>query len=96
MARVTEKERLEHEVYKELEELASEMNYNIDAVMVEGPHDKKTLRLLGYKKPILLCSKLLHTELSDLVAKKFSNVVILTDFDKQGNSLNRRLTDLFE
>jgi len=96
MARVTEKERLEHEVYKELEELASEMNYNIDAVVVEGPHDKKTLRLLGYKKPILLCSKLLHTELSDLVAKKFSNAVILTDFDKQGDSLNRRLTDLFE
>jgi len=72
------------------------MNYNVDAVVVEGPHDKKTLKLLGYKKPILICSKPSHNELADLVTKKFSNVVILTDFDEQGTLLNKRLSKLIE
>lgn len=94
--RVTEEERRKHEVYRNLEELASEMNYTVDAVVVEGPHDKKTLKLLGYNKPIILCSKLPHNEVTDRAAKKFSNVVILTDFDEQGNLLNKKLSKLFE
>jgi len=96
LTRVTNEERQEHEVFRELEELTSEMNYNVDAVVVEGPHDKKTLKLLGYKKPILICSKPSHNELADLVTKKFSNVVILTDFDEQGTLLNKRLSKLIE
>lgn len=96
MTRVTNEERQKHEVFRELEELASEMNHYVDAVVVEGPHDKKTLKLLGYKKPILTCSKQSHNDLADLVAKKKSNVVILTDFDEQGTLLNRRLSKLFE
>jgi len=96
LTRVSNEERQKHEVFRELEELAFEMNYYVDTVVVEGPHDKKTLKLLGYKKPILTCSKRSHNDLADLVAKKNSNVVILTDFDEQGTLLNRRLSKLFE
>ncbi len=96
MTRVRNEERQKHEVFRELEELASEMNHYVDAVVVEGPHDKKTLKLLGYKKLILTCSKRSYNDLADLVAKKKSNVVILTDFDEQGTLLNRRLSKLFE
>ncbi len=96
MTRATNEERQKHEVYRELEELASEMNYYVDAVVVEGPHDKKTLKLLGYKKHILTCSKRSHNDLADLVSEKNSNVVVLTDFDEQGTLLNRRLSKLFE
>jgi len=96
LTRATNEERQKHEVYRELEELASEMNYYVDAVVVEGPHDKKTLKLLGYKKPILTCSKRSHNDLADLVAEKNSNVVVLTDFDEQGTLLNRKLSKLFE
>ena len=96
MTRVDEKERRKYETYRELEALASEMNYTVNAVVVEGPHDKKTLTLLGYKKPILLCSKRSHSDLVDLVAKEYSNVVVLTDFDEEGTSINKRLSQLFE
>lgn len=96
MTRGTEEERRRYEVYRELEELASEMNYTVDAVVVEGPHDKKTLKLLGYKKPILLCSKIPHNELAELAARKFSKLAVLTDFDEEGTLLNKKLTKLFE
>ena len=96
MTRLTDKERSKYEIYRELEALATEMNYAVDAILVEGAHDNKTLNLLGYKKQILLCSKLSHSELVDLTAEKFSNVVILTDFDEQGIYLNKRLSNLLE
>jgi 5S rRNA maturation endonuclease (ribonuclease M5) len=37
-----------------------------------------------------------HDALTDLTAEKFSNVVILTDFDEQGTILNKKLAKLFE
>jgi 5S rRNA maturation endonuclease (ribonuclease M5) len=96
MKRITEEERRRREIYREMEDLASEMNYTVDAVFVEGPHDEKTLRLLGFEKPILKCSKLSHNRLADLAAKRFSNVVILTDFDEEGVLLNKKLSRLLE
>lgn len=88
---MVEEERNKYEAYRELEDLTSEMNFTVDAVVVEGPHDKKTLKLLGYEKPILICSKLSHYKFID-----FSNVVILTDFDKEGIFLNKKISKLFE
>ncbi len=96
MVRISKEERTKHTAYRELEDLASEMNYAIDAVVVEGSHDKKTFKLLGFKKPILMCSKLSNNQLTDIAAKKFSKVVILTDFDEEGIRLNKSLSKLFE
>ncbi len=96
MKRVTEEERCRREVYREIEDSASEMNYTVDAVFVEGPHDEKTLRLLGFDKPILECSQWSHSGLINLAAKRFSNVAILTDFDEEGVFLNNRLSRLLE
>ena len=96
LGRGTNEERLRYEVYQELEDLVSEMNYTVDAVVIEGPHDRRTLNRLGYRKPILLCSKLSHSELIDLISEKFSNVVVLTDFDEEGVQLNRKLSKLLE
>ena len=84
------------EIYRELMDLVSEMNYDVDAVIVEGPHDKKSLSLLGYVGSIFTCSSgssLL--ELADSVANRFTEIVILTDFDKAGNTLFKTLTTLF-
>ena len=96
MSRLTKEERRKYEIYRELEEFASEMNYLVDAVIVEGPHDKKTLQLLGYKKSILPCSQLAPYELAEMVSKKFTNVAIFTDFDEEGTRLNKKLSQLFE
>ena len=84
------------ELYIELEDLAAEMNYAVDAIVVEGPHDKKTVRNLGYKNPIILCSQISKNKLADYAAEKFANIVILTDFDDEGNFLNKKLLTLFE
>jgi 5S rRNA maturation endonuclease (ribonuclease M5) len=83
-----------YEIYKKLEDLASEMNYSVDGVIVEGVHDKKTLRLLGYSGPILTCSKLSLFELTDYAAKRFANMAVLTDFDKAGETLGKNLSTL--
>jgi 5S rRNA maturation endonuclease (ribonuclease M5) len=86
------------EIYKKLENLTSHMNYSIDAIIVEGPHDVKTMRLLGYEGELLSFSrKGSLIDFSDYIAKKFRKVAILTDFDKEGenlnNNFNRLLTD---
>ena len=81
------------EIYRELENIISEMNYLVDGVIVEGPHDKKTLRFLGYDGPILMCSKkFTQVRLVDIIVKKFSEVVVLTDFDEAGESLNKTIS----
>jgi 5S rRNA maturation endonuclease (ribonuclease M5) len=51
---------------------------------------------LGYKQPIILCSKTPHNDLQDIISKRFSNIVILTDYDAEGLLLNKKLTILFE
>jgi 5S rRNA maturation endonuclease (ribonuclease M5) len=85
-----------YEAYKELEKIVKEMKKTIEAVVVEGVNDKKTLNLIGYNAPIFMCSYFLHIDLADLIGNKFSNVVILTDFDHEGKLLNKKLTKLFE
>jgi 2,5-diamino-6-(ribosylamino)-4(3H)-pyrimidinone 5'-phosphate reductase len=67
-------------------------------VIVEGPNDVRTLRKLGIAGPIF-CAKsrrLGLIDFLDLVAKH-PEVIILTDFDKEGRALAWRLrTDLLQ
>lgn len=72
------------------------MTLYVDAVLVEGAQDEKTLRHLGFKKPIFRCSKRSHNDLVDFIADKFSTIVILTDFDEEGTFLNKRLLTFLE
>ena len=81
------------ELLSEIESMVEEMNTTVDAIIVEGEHDREALRSMGFRNPILLCSqtKLSHTELSEYVAERFGNTVILTDFDAEGVNLNKEL-----
>ena len=36
MTRTTKEDRLKHEILKKIEDLISDMNWNVDAVVVEG------------------------------------------------------------
>ena len=96
LARLNNDQQYKREIYFELEKLASEMNYNVDVAIVEGPHDQKTLKLLGYTNPIITCSKISLSEISENIAEKFTNTVILTDFDQEGKTLNKKLIKLLE
>ena len=86
--------RKRYDIYKELENLATEMNYSVDSIIVEGSHDKKTLRALGYKKAILVLSKTSLIDLADFASTRFTKMVVLTDFDAEGALQARKLTRL--
>jgi 5S rRNA maturation endonuclease (ribonuclease M5) len=65
-------------------------------VIVEGPNDVKTLRKLGISGPIF-CAKSRRLGLVDFLDSiaVHSEVIILTDFDREGRALAWRLsTDL--
>jgi hypothetical protein len=51
-----------------------------DAAVVDGVHDRETLRRLGFSKPVYTRSKYGYSELADRLAKKFSTVIVLTGF----------------
>jgi 2,5-diamino-6-(ribosylamino)-4(3H)-pyrimidinone 5'-phosphate reductase len=61
-------------------------------VIVEGPNDVRTLRKLGIAGPIF-CAKSRRLGLIDFLdsVAKHPEVIILTDFDKEGRALAWRL-----
>jgi 5S rRNA maturation endonuclease (ribonuclease M5) len=67
-----------------------------DAAVVDGVHDRETLRRLGFSKPVFTRSKYSYSELVDRLAKKFSTVIILTDFDAEGELANVLIGRLLE
>jgi len=73
------------------------MNLTLDAVIVEGTHDKATLKSLGFKIPILQvsCGRTFNQIVDDMV-EKFKKVAVLTDFDEEGERISRKLTELME
>ncbi|MEM2876224.1 MAG: toprim domain-containing protein [Candidatus Bathyarchaeia archaeon] len=85
------------EIYKDLEALAWEMNSAVDAAVVEGMHDRITLKALGFKMPILsLSCGCSFNQIVEEVMGRFEKVAILTDFDEEGEKVNRRLTGMME
>lgn len=95
MTRPNQDVRRRYDAYRELEHLAADMNFDVDAVIVEGPHDQKTLTRLGCTTPILQASHRSPSDLVDFIAKHYSYVAVLTDFDEEGDALNRRLAQRF-
>jgi len=73
------------------------MNYTLDAVIVEGMHDKVTLKSLGFKIPILQvsCGRTFSQIVDDTV-ERFERIAVLTDFDEEGEKISRKLTELME
>ena len=95
--RFSKEKRRKLEIYRDLESLAYEMNFTLDAVVVEGMHDKATLKSLGFKIPILQvsCGRTFSQIVDDAV-ERFKRVAILTDFDEEGERMGRKLTKLME
>lgn len=81
----------------DLVSLFEEMEGTVDAVVVEGARDVEALRRLGYRGRVEVCSRVGTADV-DLVEglAKFAEVVVLTDFDKEGRRMNIRLTRLLE
>ncbi len=87
-------ERLEEtlKVIDELEELSREM-----PVIVEGRRDVEALELLGVKSNIITLSKGVSLfTFSETISRDWPSVVLLTDWDRKGGQLARRLKEAFE
>ncbi len=80
------------EAVKELIEVVVSHSSRGIPVVVEGPNDVKTLRKLGISGPIF-CAKSRRLGLVDFLDSiaVHSEVIILTDFDKEGRALAWRL-----
>jgi len=83
---------------EELKMLLSEISDLVDVVVVEGPRDMESLRRLGYPGEIVTCAAtgVNDYDLMAEVAVNYSRVLILTDFDQEGTTLNRRFAELLE
>jgi 5S rRNA maturation endonuclease (ribonuclease M5) len=53
-------------------------------VVVEGKKDKKVLSKLGFKKIIEISGKSLHEISEKIKSHNFNHIIILTDFDEEG------------
>jgi len=78
--------------------LLSEIEQNVDLVLVEGQRDVEALRSLGYAGDVATCSRfgVNYAELAEMIAGKNGRVLVLTDFDQEGNELNARFSELLE
>ena len=78
--------------------LLSDIHNYVDVVIVEGLRDFSSLKEIGCQA---LIEVLGHNGIGDYdlverISSKYNNVLILTDFDEEGLSLNLRLQSLFE
>jgi len=69
---------------------------DVDVAIVDGVHDRETLRRIGFVKPVFTRSKYPYLQLADRIARKYSSVVILTDFDAEGKLANEILDKLLD
>ena len=73
----------EIEAFLELKNLVEKMNTEISCVVVEGRKDKEALVRIGYKGRIIYV---------DRFKKSKGKVTILTDFDREGKEIAKRIT----
>jgi len=61
------------------------------AVIVEGRRDEQALRALGLKGPVIMASRRPALDLAEDAARSFSQVVLLTDWDKKGDEMAKTI-----
>ncbi len=85
------------EAYIELCEVIQEMDGSVDAIIVEGVHDRDALEELGVTVNIEIYSAgFNYTSFVEYLMNRYRCVTILTDYDSAGKRLNRRLTARLE
>ena len=87
----------DYEAYVELCSVVQEMDDFVDAIVVEGVRDKEALEELGVTKEIAMYSVgFSYAGFVDYLMSRYRRVTILTDYDRAGKKLNRRLTASLE
>ncbi len=79
---------------EQIEELILELQELADSgaiIVVEGRKDVESLRLLGIKGEIKLASQQPLLEFTEFLSKSGKEVVLLTDWDKKGGIVGRKI-----
>lgn len=77
-----------------IEELVSELQALADSgaiIVVEGRKDAESLRMLGINGEIRLASQQPLLEFTELLSKSGKEIVLLTDWDKKGGIVARKI-----
>ena len=82
----------------ELMEVLKKISPLVDLVLVEGPRDVQALKRLGYSGAIEVSNQVgvSDYDLLEIIAKRYNNVLVLTDFDREGLSLNLHYSRILE
>ena len=66
-------------------------------IIVEGRHDVRVLRSLGIRGEVLVLNVGMSlVDFAYTIASKYHDVILLLDWDPEGEALCRRLTELLE
>jgi 5S rRNA maturation endonuclease (ribonuclease M5) len=87
----TRKPSLDPESLEELIESLVEASVEGAAIIVEGVRDERSLRDLGVEGPIVRASRRPALEVAEEAARDYRVVVILTDWDRAGEELARKM-----
>ncbi|MPW38142.1 hypothetical protein GBV73_00195 [Thermococcus sp. 101 C5] len=83
------------ENYKRFEQIIDKLREFEGVILVEGMRDEVALRKLGVETEIIRLSRLPLAEIA-LIASHYHDVMILTDFDRKGEELAKKLTRYLE
>jgi 5S rRNA maturation endonuclease (ribonuclease M5) len=61
------------------------------AVIVEGRRDLIALRTLGLSGPVIMASRRSALDLAEDAARNYSQIILLTDWDKKGEEMCRNI-----
>jgi len=80
------------DIFKILDELREE-NKSVP-IIVEGEKDKQALKNLNIKNKIIILNKGISLiDFCDIISKKYDKIIILTDWDRKGGFLKRRILE---
>lgn len=65
------------------------------AVLVEGKRDRQTLEKLGIENVVDLKGRKFH-DVAEVLTENFKGVVLLTDFDPEGEEIFRKLNKILK
>jgi 5S rRNA maturation endonuclease (ribonuclease M5) len=92
----TRKPSLDPESLEELIASLVEASEDGAAIIVEGVRDEQSLRDLGVKGAIVRAARRPALEVAEEAARDYKEVVILTDWDRAGEELARKMEQHFQ
>ena len=87
----TRKPSLDPESLEELISSLVEASEEGAAIIVEGVRDERSLRDLGISGPIVRAARRPALEVAEEAARDYRDVVVLTDWDRAGEELARKM-----